>query len=108
VNPTTYLPSNFSEARGNSAVIAKGDMTPSINDSTDFGYVNNTVSSSRTYTIYNTGSGVLTISGITVTGTDASYFSIAGAPSTVAANSNATFRVVFAPANTTATKNATI
>ncbi|MBK8039613.1 MAG: choice-of-anchor D domain-containing protein [Verrucomicrobiaceae bacterium] len=47
--------------------------------------------------VKNTGTGPLTISGITVTGDHAADFAIASAPSSVAAGSEATFTLTFTP-----------
>ena len=79
---------------GNGASIPDGSATPSTANHTDFG----PGGTSRTFTIENTGTAVLSISGITLTGANAGDFSISGAPTSLAANSTATFTVNFASA----------
>jgi hypothetical protein len=85
--------------QGNGASIASGDTTPAASDHTDFGSV--AVASGtivRTFTIQNTGNAALTLSGIQVTGTNASDFTVAlPASMTVAASGSATFTVTFDP-----------
>lgn len=99
---------NLNSVVGNATTISNGDNTPSTTDNTDFGVVDNSVTTSKNFTITNNGSGALTISGITVSGTDASNFSVSNAPTSIAANSSATFKVNFIPSGTTTLKNATI
>ncbi|MGL2963235.1 choice-of-anchor D domain-containing protein [Flavobacterium sp. RSB2_4_14] len=79
---------------GNATSIVSGDITPSLTDWTDFGSTN----ISRTFTIRNTGSALLTIGTISISGTNASEFSVTSAPSAiVAVGSSTTFTVTFAP-----------
>jgi hypothetical protein len=91
--------------QGNSMSIADGDATPGPDDDhTNFGSVivgNNVV---RTFTIENTGTAALTISGIT---SSTSKFAISNVPTSVAAMSSATFTVTFVP-TAPGTQNATI
>ena len=88
-------------AQGNGASIADGDVTPSAADHTDFG--TQTVSSgtfSRTFTIQNTGTFLLTLGAgaVTLSGTHAADFSVTAQPATtVAAAGSATFTVAFDP-----------
>ena len=83
--------------------IASGDLTPSINDSTDFGAsVVGGGSHIITYTIYNTGPATLNLTGawplIAISGVHAGDFSIYSAPaSTVASGANTSFQVAFNP-----------
>ncbi|MDD4205589.1 MAG: choice-of-anchor D domain-containing protein [Candidatus Delongbacteria bacterium] len=88
--------------KGNGVNIVTGDVSPAYSDFTKFGSVNIASSSaSRTFTIENTGSAALTISGVSFTGTDASSFSVTSAPaSTVAAMASTTFTVAFDPSAT--------
>jgi hypothetical protein len=53
--------------------------------------------SEKTFTIHNTGSLDLAISAIEVEGDDAALFTVTDAPTTVAANGTATFKVTFKP-----------
>lgn len=89
--------------QGNATSIVSGDATPAIADHTDFGTAavsDGTVV--RTFTIQNTGSGALNLTGsstfVTISGTNAADFSITAVPSsTVAASSSTTFQVTFDP-----------
>ena len=87
--------------KGNGATIASGDASPATADDTDFGSVSvsgGTVS--KTYTIYNTGNASLTISGITMSGTNAADFAVGTPiPTAVAAGASATFTVTFDPSD---------
>ena len=86
--------------RGNSTDIPDGDVTPILGDHTDFGtqaVCAGTVI--RTFTIQNTGTAVLNVGTVTVTGTG---FTLGTGPAaTVAAASSTTFTVVFDPAAAT-------
>ncbi|HNP32261.1 MAG TPA: choice-of-anchor D domain-containing protein [Flavobacterium sp.] len=93
------------DIKGNGTTIVDGDTTPSTADWTDF----STVASTRTFTIYNTGNVVLTLSTPTITGTNASDFAITTPPATtIGAYGSTTFTVTFTPSainNRTATIN---
>ncbi|MFN8274431.1 MAG: choice-of-anchor D domain-containing protein [Flavobacteriaceae bacterium] len=82
------------DIQGNATTIVDGDITPSTTDWTDFG----SATATRTFTIRNTGSALLTIGAITISGANASEFTVTTAPSaTVAIGSSTTFTVTFAP-----------
>lgn len=88
------------DLQGNGLSIATGDTVTSVNDGTDFGPADiNLVTVTRTFTILNTGSIALTISNPTISGANASEFSITANPSTliIGANSSTTFQVTFNP-----------
>lgn len=89
---------------GNGQDITDGDTTPTTADFTDFGNVSSGGSLQRTFTIQNNGSGALSISSIT---SSSARFVVSGAPSTVAADSSATFNVTFSP-NALGSQNGTI
>tara|TARA_R110002049_G_scaffold302258_1_gene494990 strand:- start:67070 stop:70153 length:3084 start_codon:yes stop_codon:yes gene_type:complete len=57
------------DVKGNGASIANGDIYPSTFNNTNFGSVNIGNTSTKTYTIYNTGSVALNISNITLSNT---------------------------------------
>ena len=81
------------DIQGNLISIPDGDTIASTSDWTDF-----SASSSRTFTILNTGTGILNIGAITFTGTNASEFTIEVPPSSsVAAGGSTTFTVQFTP-----------
>jgi hypothetical protein len=88
------------EISGNGQEIADGDTTPSVNDHTDFGDVAQGSSVIRTFTITNTGTSVLNLTGNPrVQWTGSTDFSIVQQPgSPIAANGGTTtFQVEFAP-----------
>jgi hypothetical protein len=82
------------DVQGNALSIANGDITPTTADWTDFSSLVGT----RTYTIRNNGSLVMNIGAITITGVDASDFTVSTPPAaTIAAFGSTTFTVTFAP-----------
>ncbi len=98
-NPYDYSIQGFGiipeiDIQGNATSIVDGDTTPSTTDWTDFGSTNGT----RTFTIYNTGNITLTLGTPTITGTNASEFTITTAPpASIPAFSSATFTITFLP-----------
>lgn len=94
---------------GNSVEITDGDVTPSSSDHTDFGTIGSHQTTSRTFTIQNSGTGTLTISGVAISGTHAALFTVTDPPAlTIAAAGSDTFVVTFNPALATGTKTATV
>jgi trimeric autotransporter adhesin len=85
--------------QGNSVNIANGSTTTSLADSTSFGTQSVCAGVlTRTFTIQNTGNSALSISGVTITGTNAVDFTISTAPAaSVAAASSTTFSITFDP-----------
>ncbi|MBL7975867.1 MAG: choice-of-anchor D domain-containing protein, partial [Candidatus Kapabacteria bacterium] len=89
--------------------------TPSTTNGTDFGNITICSGSvSKTYTIQNTGTSNLVLTGtapnyVTITGTNASLFTVTSQPGlvTLAPNQSTTFTVQFA-STTTGVKNATV
>ncbi|MBL7999252.1 MAG: choice-of-anchor D domain-containing protein, partial [Candidatus Kapabacteria bacterium] len=92
--------------QGNSTNIVSGTTTTSVTNHTDFGVITGT-SFARTYTIFNTGNADLTVSGITVSGTNASEYVVSGVPTSIAQGSYATFTVTLTPTGL-GVRNATI
>ena len=89
---------------GNATAITNGSITTSTLNWTDFGATNST----RTFTINNTGAGILSLGTITFSGVNASEFTVTTAPSnSVGPSSSTTFVVTFNPASA-GTRNATI
>lgn len=98
--------------QGNSIDIADGDTTPSTTDGTNFGttqVVANT-SLSQTFYIYNLSSATmpLTVSGVTITGTNAADFTVTSAPATTVPIGGSTFFTVTFDPSATGVRTATI
>lgn len=105
---TCYNVDNEIDVEGNSVSIVDGDTTPSTADDTDFGttLVGNDVS--HTFTITNAGPDDLDISGITITGVDATDFYVSINPaSTVVNGGSTTFEITFSP-SVVGVSNATV
>ncbi|WP_219011089.1 HYR domain-containing protein [Aquimarina litoralis] len=84
---------------GNGTSIINGDITPDINDHTEFISVVSTGTSSSTFTIDNSaGVNILHITNISISGTGAAAFSLGALPTSVAAGTSETFDIDFAPA----------
>ncbi|MBK8700631.1 MAG: choice-of-anchor D domain-containing protein [Saprospiraceae bacterium] len=95
--------------QGNGNNIADGDMSPSLSDHTDFGSQSVCVGTIiRTFTIQNTGSANLTISGVSITGSHAADFTVTAMPSSpVTPGNNTSLQVTFNP-SASGTRSATI
>ncbi|MEZ5036646.1 MAG: InlB B-repeat-containing protein [Chitinophagales bacterium] len=89
--------------KGNGISIVDGDNSPSTSDHTDFGSTAVTGGTVvRTFTIENTGSANLNLTGsspyITISGANASDFSVTAIPSnSIAAAGSTTFQITFDP-----------
>jgi hypothetical protein len=88
--------------QGNGVTIVDGDATPSLADHTDFGNVSLGGTMTRTFTIQNTGTASLSLTGaspfVTISGANASHFSITSIPSSsIGAGSSTTFVVTYTP-----------
>ncbi|MEM7112219.1 MAG: choice-of-anchor D domain-containing protein [Chloroflexota bacterium] len=92
------------DVQGNGQSIADGDTTPAVGDDTDFGPANVGASVVTTFTIDNTGTGALSLTGspeVVVGGTNAADFSVTAVPSTpITAAGSTTFQVTFTPSAT--------
>lgn len=89
------VPAPEINVQGNGNTINDGDTTPSLDDDTAHGIISLGTTSTKTYTIENTGSLDLNISNITLS--NSIDFSITGTPysSPIAASGNSTFEVTF-------------
>ena len=99
-NPDTYNSNPEVSVKGNKVNIAKGDITPSTADNTDFGTLNTNTSVNKTFVVKNAGPGALILNGISFTGTNASEFTVVGAPTypaSINANDSLIVTVKFAP-----------
>ncbi|MDI1255031.1 MAG: choice-of-anchor D domain-containing protein [Flavobacterium sp.] len=88
---------------GNGVTIIDGDSGPVTTDWTDFGTVTIGSSLTRTFTIQNTGTGPLTLTGgptfVVLTGSG--FFTMVSQPSgTIAAGGSTTFQVKYTPTST--------
>ena len=94
---------------GNAISIIDGDTTPSNTDWTNFGSMETSTGIiTKTFTIQNTGNAPLTIGAITISGTNASDFTVTTNPSVlIASGATSTFSVSFNP-NTIGIKTAGI
>jgi len=102
IRGTGITPAPEMSVEGNSVSIVDGDSTPRLADHTDFGSA--LVAGGmvvRTYTIRNTGTATLNLSGaprVAVSGTHAPDFTVTTQPAaTVAAAGTTTFQVTFDP-----------
>ncbi|NCI49352.1 choice-of-anchor D domain-containing protein, partial [Sediminibacterium roseum] len=94
---------------GNGVAIVKGDATPVTGDNTNFGGTTPGVAVSKTFVVQNTGTAALTLSSYTVTGTNASDFTVGGLETAVSvpAGGSVNLTVLFNPA-AVGTKNAVV
>ncbi|MEQ8748085.1 choice-of-anchor D domain-containing protein, partial [Pyruvatibacter sp.] len=87
--------------RGNGVEIVSGDVTPAAADNTDFGGIDIVAGTqANTFTIANTGTGLLTLgaNALTLGGVNAADFAVAAQPAiNVAAAASTTFTVTFDP-----------
>jgi hypothetical protein len=103
-NEVSYTVPGIAEINllGNAVVIIDGDASPSSTDHTDFGTVSvGSTPSTRTFTIQNTGTGPLTLTGsplVAIGGTGAADFTVSAQPAaSIAAGASTTFTVSFNP-----------
>jgi hypothetical protein len=86
---------------GNGQIIVDGDTTPDVNDFTDFGKKKPGETITRTFTISNSGDGILRLTGsplVWLTGTGAGYFRVVTKPSNpISATQTTTFQISFTP-----------
>lgn len=100
----TSTPQPEINIKGNGNTISDGDNSPSTTDGSDFGDVDVGTSSDHTFTIYNTGTAVLHLGTVNLTGD----FSLQNVPSsTVSPGSSTTFTVRFSP-TTSGTRTGTV
>lgn len=92
------------EILGKSQVIASGDTTPATADGTDFGYLALAGSATQTFTLQNTGTATLNLSGVPLvqlSGPDAADFSVTTLPfSPLGPGASTTFTLRFSPSAT--------
>ncbi len=85
---------------GNSITIVDGNTAVSSTNNTDFGSVIYNTSVTKTFNIQNTGTGTLTISGMSINGNNSSMFTFINPvnfPLTLAANASQQFTVQYLP-----------
>jgi hypothetical protein len=97
--------------QGNAVSIVKGNSVTSTTNNTDFGMINLSTSVNKTFVIQNTGTGILTITGMNFTGSNAGDFSFISPPAypaTVAPGASFTITARYLPVllgNSSATLN---
>ncbi|MBQ0908265.1 choice-of-anchor D domain-containing protein [Flavobacterium sp. F-328] len=96
------------DIQGNEISITNGDTTPNVADQTDFGTTNTTTQIKLPFQIYSQGNNTLTISSITISGTNASQFSVPSISGTLDPGQIASFVVTFTPNSTLGIKTATL
>jgi len=90
------------EISGNGTVVLDGDSTPNTVDATDYGSISLGTKKNVAFTIHNVGSGTLTLTGgtpyVSITGPNATQFSVQTIPSNSINASDATiFQVQYNP-----------
>lgn len=95
------------DMRGNGISILDGDVTPDINDHTDYGTTGINVGNIRRFTIKNSGDAPMVWPAFSLTGADASSFSIVNPPNYIGPGDTNHLYVRFNP-TTAGVKNATI
>lgn len=86
--------------QGNSVNIPAGTNVTSAADNTNFGPVMETVAATKVFAVQNTGNGTLTVSGITISGANASEFTLVTPPAfplTLAGGASQNITVQFVP-----------
>jgi len=102
---TIYNPSSFNanpeiNIQGNSTNITDGSSTTSAGNNTNYGLVGISFPQSKTFVIQNSGPGTLTVTGVNVSGPNASEFTLVSPPAfplTIAASGAQTLTVQFSP-----------
>jgi len=97
--------------QGNALTIADGNASISTTDNTDFGSTLANTSITKTFLVQNTGTGTLTISGMVLSGANASAFSFVTPPTfplVLAGNASQTFTVTFMPTTAPSTNVASV
>lgn len=109
-NPTTAASNPEIATFCNAYNIPNNSVLTSTANGTDYGVVATTTSSTRSFTLQNLGQGPLVISSLTITGANASEFSLVSPPSTpltITANNTQVLNIKYAP-SAAGTHSATI
>jgi len=86
------------EVTGNSTLISNGASSPNVDDHTDFGSLEWGKPFTRTFTINSTGGVSLTVGALTVSGPNASDFTVTQLPnSALSGDGSTTFKITFNP-----------
>lgn len=100
INVISTVPQPEIAITGLGILINSGDTTPTTIDNTDFGTIAAGGTLNHTFTITNSGTLPLTLSGASLTGTGAGEYAITTAPpATIAAGSSSNFVITYTPAN---------
>ncbi|AEE18315.1 choice-of-anchor D domain-containing protein [Dokdonia sp. 4H-3-7-5] len=98
INVTSSVPQPEIAIFGSGIEIIDGSTTPNAGDGTNFGTITAGSILNRTFTIRNTGTATLNLSGSVLGGTSASSYTITSPPpATIAAGSSATFTITYNP-----------
>lgn len=103
IQGTAIIPAPEMNVVGNGVSIVDGDTTPVTTDDTDFGSVNESSGTNpNTFTIENLGTATLNLTGsspyVTISGTNASDFTLTATPSnSIATSGSTTFTITFDP-----------
>ncbi len=98
------------DVRGNGVSIADGDNASTVTDNTNFGNVRVSTSATNQFVIFNTGNLSLSVTGITITGTNSADFVLVSPPTfplSIAPGNSQTINIQFTPA-LLGTRNATV
>lgn len=85
--------------KGRYRLISNGDITPAVNDGTDWGKVRNNKSVTHQFKIFNNGSDALRIDNIIIEGLNANQFSVGSLsyPAAVPSNDSLSFYITYNP-----------
>lgn len=95
---TTAVPNVEIDIQSNGNAIADGSTTTFTTNNTNFGTVCANVTTTKTFTVFNTGTATLALNSASVVGANAGLFTLSALPSVVAASSSVTFAVTFSAA----------
>ncbi|WP_298326140.1 choice-of-anchor D domain-containing protein [uncultured Dokdonia sp.] len=98
INVTSATPQPEIAIFGSGTEITDGDTTPIVGDGTDFGTITAGSILNRTYTITNTGTATLNLSGSILGGASPTSYSITSPPpATIVAGASANFTITYNP-----------
>ena len=96
------------DVQGNDVSIVAGDTTPDIVDQTDFGITDSSTPITHIFNIFSFGTSNLSVSSITQSGADSSFFSVGTVNTTISPGGVVSFAVTYTPTSSIGIKNTTI